>query len=82
MSGSEEIRHIHAYNGLFCESPPGEYPMMVPKDGTNCPECKRRDTEFEIKMQAWKKKECARVEKLEAQWAEEDKASKKKGKAS
>lgn len=83
MSTSEEIRHIHAYNGLLCESPPGEYPMLVPEEGTNCPECKRRDAEFEIKMQEYKKKEKARLQKLYAQWAEEEKArGKKKGKTS
>lgn len=78
MSASDEIRHIHAYNGLFCEAPPGEYPMMVPDEGTNCPECKRRDAEFEEKMQDWRKKEKARLAKLVAQWTAEDKASSKK----
>lgn len=78
MSNSEEIRHIHAYNGLFCEAPPGEYPMMVPDEGTNCPECKRRDAEFDAKMQAYRKKEKARLDALYEQWAEEDRTSAKK----
>lgn len=74
MSGSDGLRHIHAYNGLYCESPPGEYPMMVPDEGTNCPECKRREAAFDVMMREYRKKEKARLDALYAQWAEEDRA--------
>ena len=73
MSDPQELHHIFTYKARLCEAKPGDPPMMVPKTGTNCPECKKREEAFQVQYGTWEKRQKALLTKLEAEWAEQDK---------
>jgi hypothetical protein len=67
------VEHVHSYKGKYCEAKPGDPPMMVPKDGTNCAQCKARLAEHRAKMKVFEIAEGRRRKVLEAEWAQTDK---------
>ena len=73
MGKAKELRHVYTYNAKLCEARPGTPPMMAPAEGTDCPECEKREGAFMAKHEGWREREQERIAKLEAGWAEEEK---------
>lgn len=72
MSTPKEVLHVYTNKSKLCEARPGDPPIMVPKSGITCPECKLRDAVFQAKHAGWQEREREHIEKLEAGWAEQD----------
>lgn len=79
MSDDNELLHIFTYKTKLCEARPGDPPMMTPKEGTKCPECQKRDAVWQSKFKKDKELHREQLEKLEAEWAEQDKREKRRG---
>jgi hypothetical protein len=71
MSAAPETLHVYTYKAKLCEARPGDPPILVPKSGTNCAECQRREEEYMLPRKDWRKRENAHIAKLEAEWAKE-----------